>query len=202
MPPNIQHHKPPMTPLKLIVGLGNIGTEYADTRHNAGFWFVDELAYRHKAQFKTEKKFFCEIAKVVIKHREIRLIKPTTFMNLSGQAVAAVAHFYRVHPDEILVVHDELDLPTGSLKLKQGGGNNGHNGLKDIQARLGTPNFWRLRLGIEHPGDKNQVVSYVLKKPTLEQQVKIDESILNALDEIETIVAGDFQTAMNRLHSK
>ncbi|MBQ9724457.1 MAG: aminoacyl-tRNA hydrolase [Neisseriaceae bacterium] len=191
-----------MTPLKLIVGLGNIGTEYAATRHNAGFWFVDELAYRHKAQFKAEKKFFCEIAKVVIKHREIRLIKPTTFMNLSGQAVAAVAHFYRVHPDEILVVHDELDLPTGSLKLKQGGGNNGHNGLKDIQARLGTPNFWRLRLGIEHPGDKNQVVSYVLKKPTLEQQVKIDESILNALDEIETIVAGDFQTAMNRLHSK
>ncbi|MBQ9182988.1 MAG: aminoacyl-tRNA hydrolase [Neisseriaceae bacterium] len=191
-----------MTPLKLIVGLGNIGTEYAATRHNAGFWFVDELAYRHKAQFKAEKKFFCEIAKVVIKHREIRLIKPTTFMNLSGQAVAAVAHFYRVHPDEILVVHDELDLPTGSLKLKQGGGNNGHNGLKDIQAKLGTPNFWRLRLGIEHPGDKNQVVSYVLKKPTLEQQVKIDESILNALDEIETIVAGDFQTAMNRLHSK
>ncbi|MBR2251561.1 MAG: aminoacyl-tRNA hydrolase, partial [Neisseriaceae bacterium] len=125
-----------------------------------------------------------------------------TFMNLSGQAVAAVAHFYRVHPDEILVVHDELDLTTGSLKLKQGGGNNGHNGLKDIQARLGTPNFWRLRLGIEHPGDKNQVVSYVLKKPTLEQQVKIDASILNALDEIETIVAGDFQTAMNRLHSK
>ena len=184
-----------MTPLKLIVGLGNIGTEYAATRHNAGFWFVDELAYRHKAQFKAEKKFFCEIAKVVIKHREIRLIKPTTFMNLSGQAVAAVAHFYRVHPDE-------LDLPTGSLKLKQGGGNNGHNGLKDIQARLGTPNFWRLRLGIEHPGDKNQVVSYVLKKPTLEQQVKIDASILNALDEIETIVAGDFQTAMNRLHSK
>ena len=191
-----------MTPLKLIVGLGNIGTEYAATRHNAGFWFVDELAYRHKAQFKAEKKFFCEIAKVVIKHREIRLIKPTTFMNLSGQAVAAVAHFYRVHPDEILVVHDELDLPTGSLKLKQGGGNNGHNGLKDIQAKLGTPNFWRLRLGIDRASDKNQVVSYVLKKPTAEQQVKIDESIVRALDEIETIAAGDFQAAMNRLHSK
>lgn len=191
-----------MTPLKLIVGLGNIGIEYTDTRHNAGFWFVDELAHQHKAVFKTEKKFFCDIAKVVINRREIRLIKPTTFMNLSGQAVAAVAHFYRIHPDEILVVHDELDLPCGSLKIKQGGGNNGHNGLKDIQARLGTPNFWRLRLGIDRASDKNQVVSYVLKKPTAEQQVKIDESIVRALDEIETIAAGDFQAAMNRLHSK
>ena len=191
-----------MTPLKLIVGLGNIGMEYTDTRHNAGFWFVDELAHQHKAVFKTEKKFFCDIAKVVINRREIRLMKPTTFMNLSGQAVAAVAHFYRVHPDEILVVHDELDLPCGSLKIKQGGGNNGHNGLKDIQAKLGTPNFWRLRLGIDRAGDKNQVVSYVLKKPTAEQQVKIDESIVRALDEIETIAAGDFQAAMNRLHSK
>ena len=191
-----------MTPLKLIVGLGNIGIEYTDTRHNAGFWFVDELAHQHKAVFKTEKKFFCDIAKVVINRREIRLIKPTTFMNLSGQAVAAVAHFYRVHPDEILVVHDELDLPCGSLKIKQGGGNNGHNGLKDIQTRLGTPNFWRLRLGIDRASDKNQVVSYVLKKPTAEQQVKIDESIVRALDEIETIAAGDFQAAMNRLHSK
>lgn len=191
-----------MTPLKLIVGLGNIGLDYAATRHNAGFWFVDELAFRHKAAFKTEKKFFCDIAKVVINRREIRLIKPTTYMNLSGQAVAAVAHFYRVHPDEILVVHDELDLPCGSLKIKQGGGNNGHNGLKDIQAKLGTPNFWRLRLGIDHPGDKNQVVSYVLKKPTAEQQVKIDDSILRALDEIETIAAGDFQAAMNCLHTK
>ena len=191
-----------MTPLKLIVGLGNIGIEYTDTRHNAGFWFVDELAHQHKAVFKAEKKFFCDIAKVVINRREIRLIKPTTFMNLSGQAVAAVAHFYRVHPDEILVVHDELDLPCGSLKIKQGGGNNGHNGLKDIQAKLGTPNFWRLRLGIDRVADKNQVVSYVLKKPTAEQQVKIDESIVRALDEIETIAAGDFQAAMNRLHSK
>lgn len=191
-----------MTPLKLIVGLGNIGIEYTDTRHNAGFWFVDELAHQHKAVFKTEKKFFCDIAKVVINRREIRLMKPTTFMNLSGQAVAAVAHFYRIHPNEILVVHDELDLPCGSLKIKQGGGNNGHNGLKDIQARLGTPNFWRLRLGIDRAGDKNQVVSYVLKKPTAEQQVKIDESIVRALDEIETIAAGDFQAAMNRLHSK
>ena len=191
-----------MTPLKLIVGLGNIGTDYADTRHNAGFWFVDELAYRHKAVFRAEKKFFCDIAKVMINRREIRLIKPTTFMNLSGQAVAAVAHFYRVNPDEILVVHDELDLTCGSLKLKQGGGNNGHNGLKDIQAKLGTPNFWRLRLGIDRVADKNQVVSYVLKKPTAEQQVKIDESIVRALDEIETIAAGDFQAAMNRLHSK
>lgn len=191
-----------MTPLKLIVGLGNIGIEYTDTRHNAGFWFVDELAHQHKAVFKTEKKFFCDIAKVVMNRREIRLIKPTTFMNLSGQAVAAVAHFYRIHPDEILVVHDELDLPCGSLKIKQGGGNNGHNGLKDIQAKLGTPNFWRLRLGIDRAGDKNQVASYVLKKPTAEQQVKIDESIVRALDEIETIAAGDFQAAMNRLHSK
>ena len=191
-----------MTPLKLIVGLGNIGMEYTDTRHNAGFWFVDELVHQHKAVFQTEKKFFCDIAKVVINRREIRLMKPTTFMNLSGQAVAAVAHFYRIHPDEILVVHDELDLPCGSLKIKQGGGNNGHNGLKDIQARLGTPNFWRLRLGIDRAGDKNQVVSYVLKNHTAEQQVKIDESIVRALDEIETIAAGDFQAAMNRLHSK
>ncbi|MBR7059275.1 MAG: aminoacyl-tRNA hydrolase [Neisseriaceae bacterium] len=191
-----------MIPIKLIVGLGNIGLEYAATRHNAGFMFIDELAYRYHANLHEEKKFFCDLARTTIGKQEVRLIKPNTFMNRSGQAVLAVANFYRIVPEEILVIHDELDIPCGTLKLKQGGGNGGHNGLKDIQARLGSANFWRLRIGISHPGDKNKVVSYVLKKPTSDEQTLIDNSILRAIDKIETIVQGDFAAAMCELHQK
>ncbi|MDO5685796.1 MAG: aminoacyl-tRNA hydrolase [Neisseria sp.] len=191
-----------MNPIKLMVGLGNPGSEYAATRHNAGFWLLDELAWRNKATFAAEKKFFGETARIMVGGNEVRLLKPQTFMNRSGQAVLALAHFYRIAPSEILVVHDELDLPCGRLKLKQGGGNGGHNGLKDIQARLGSADFWRLRIGIDHPGDKNQVVSYVLKKAPAAEQQLIDEAILSALDEIDTVIAGDFEAAMRRLHGK
>ncbi|MBR6026561.1 MAG: aminoacyl-tRNA hydrolase [Neisseriaceae bacterium] len=191
-----------MTAIKLIVGLGNIGMEYAATRHNAGFWFIDELSSRYPCNLHEEKKFFGDVGRTTIGKQEIRLLKPNTFMNRSGLAVVAVANFYRIAPEEILVIHDELDIPCGTLKLKQGGGNGGHNGLKDIQARLGSANFWRLRIGISHPGDKNQVVSYVLKKPTADEQQLIDNSILRAIDEIETIVQGDFAAAMCELHKK
>lgn len=191
-----------MTPIKLLVGLGNPGAEYAHTRHNAGFWLLDELVWRSKVQFAEEKKFFGETARAVIGGQEVRLLKPNTFMNRSGQAVLAMAHFYRITPPEILVVHDELDIPCGALKLKQGGGNGGHNGLKDIQSRLGSADFWRLRIGIAHPGDKNQVVSYVLKKAPVAEQQLMDAAILDALDEIESMISGDFAAAMRALHGR
>ncbi|MDU1535460.1 MAG: aminoacyl-tRNA hydrolase, partial [Neisseria sp.] len=154
--------------IKMIVGLGNPGGEYEQTRHNAGFWFLDELAWQWKVSFKEEKKFFGEVARANLPDGDVWLLKPMTFMNRSGQSVAALAQFYKIKPEEILVVHDELDIPCGRIKFKLGGGNGGHNGLKDIQARLGTPDYYRLRLGIDHPGDRNLVVAYVLNKPSAE----------------------------------
>lgn len=186
-----------MSEIKLIVGLGNPGAEYAATRHNAGFWLADAWARQLGAHFAAEKKFFGETARA----GSVRLLKPQTFMNRSGQAVQALADFYRIAPAEILVVHDELDLPCGSVKLKKGGGNGGHNGLKDIQARLGSADFWRLRIGIGHPGDKNQVVGYVLKKPPAGEQVLIDETLARCLKEGDTVLRGDFEAAMRVLHS-
>lgn len=191
-----------MSQIKLIVGLGNPGPDYIKTRHNAGFLLLDELADQYNATFKTEKKFFAETARINLPTGEIWLLKPQTFMNLSGQAVVALALFYKILPDEILVVHDELDLLPGLAKLKQGGGNNGHNGLKDIQSKLGSPNFWRLRLGIGHPGDKNKVVGFVLKKPPQSEQELIDKSILNSLDAFPLVLKDDFSAAMQELHSK
>ena len=188
--------------IKMIVGLGNPGSEYEQTRHNAGFWFINELAWQYKATLKEEKKFFGSVARISISGSDLWLLKPSTFMNRSGQAVAALAQFYKIKPEEILVVHDELDIPCGRIKFKLGGGNGGHNGLKDIQARLGTPDFYRLRLGIDHPGDRNLVVGYVLNKPSPEHRQQIDEAINKSLKAVPMLLAGEWEEAVRFLHSK
>ena len=188
--------------IKMIVGLGNPGSEYEQTRHNAGFWFIDELAWQYKATLKEEKKFFGSVARISISGSDLWFLKPSTFMNRSGQAVAALAQFYKIKPEEILVVHDELDIPCGRIKFKLGGGNGGHNGLKDIQARLGTPDFYRLRLGIDHPGERNLVVGYVLNKPSPEHRQQIDEAINKSLKAVPMLLAGEWEEAVRFLHSK
>ncbi|BCK88275.1 peptidyl-tRNA hydrolase [Sideroxyarcus emersonii] len=188
-------------PIKLIVGLGNPGREYEATRHNAGFWWVDELARQHNANFKADNKFHGLVARATLHGHEVHLIKPQTFMNVSGRAVAALALFYKILPDQILVVHDELDLPPGSAKLKLGGGHGGHNGLKDIIAQLGTRDFWRLRVGIGHPGDRAEVVNFVLNAPRKEEQVLIDAALQRAQDVAASIIEGKMEAAMLKLHS-
>lgn len=188
--------------IKMIAGLGNPGKEYEHTRHNAGFWLLDELAWHWKVQFREEKKFFGEIARANLPETgEVWLIKPDTFMNLSGKAVGALAQFYKIKPEEILVVHDELDIPCGRIRFKLGGGNGGHNGLKDIQAKLGTPNFYRLRLGIDHPGDRNLVVGYVLNKPVDSERRLIDDAIGKSIHGLPLIMSGKMEEAIRFLHS-
>jgi PTH1 family peptidyl-tRNA hydrolase len=191
-----------MSSVQLIVGLGNPGEQYDQTRHNAGFWFVEEIARQYQAVFRPETKFLGEVAKVDIHGHQAWLLKPTTFMNRSGQSIQALAKFYRIAPDQILVAHDELDLPVGVAKLKTGGGHGGHNGLRDTIAALGTPNFHRLRLGIDHPGDRHQVVNYVLKNPSKDDRQRIDDAIYEATRVLPEILAGDFAKAMNQLHTK
>ena len=188
--------------IKMIVGLGNIGAEYEHTRHNAGFWFVEELAWQLKATFKSEKKFFGEVARVARPEGDIWLLKPETYMNLSGKAVVALAQFYKIQPEEILVVHDELDIPCGQIRFKLGGGNGGHNGLKDIQAKFGTPNFYRLRLGIGHPGEKHLVVGFVLSKPSAAERQLMDDAIAKSLRAVPDILAGKQEDVVRFLHSK
>jgi PTH1 family peptidyl-tRNA hydrolase len=189
-------------PIRLVAGLGNPGREYARTRHNAGFWFVDELARKVGASFAMESKFAGEVAKA----GDVRLVKPTTFMNLSGRSVAALARFFSIAADEILVVHDELDLKPGEAKMKLGGGVAGHNGLKDIRAQLGTPDFWRLRVGIGHPRDseltEQQVVDYVLKPPRGDELAAIETALGKSLDAWPDIAKGDMEKAMMYLHTK
>lgn len=187
--------------MKLIVGLGNPSKEYEQTRHNAGFWFIDELAWQWKVSLKEDKKYFGEVARVSRAEGDVWLLKPLTFMNLSGKAVGALAQFYKIKPEEILVVHDELDIPCGRIRLKRGGGNGGHNGLKDIQAKLGTADFYRLRLGIDHPGDKALVSAYVLNKPSAEDKQKIDEAIGKSLQGLPLIMEGKWEEATRFLHS-
>lgn len=189
------------TPPRLIVGLGNPGSEYEATRHNVGFWFIDQLAAQIKASLAPQPKFFGRVARA----GEIWLLQPTTFMNRSGQAVAALANFYKIPPESVLVIHDELDLPPGGIRLKQGGGNGGHNGLKDIQAKLSTPNFWRLRLGIGHPRSLNlaqEVVDFVLHPPRKEEQNEIDHALTRCLLAWPKLSAGDFAGAQQQLHGK
>ena len=190
-----------MSEIKLIVGLGNPGKEYAATRHNAGFWWVDELTRIHSANFKADSKFHGLVARANMHGNEVHLLKPQTFMNISGRAVGAVAQFYKIEPAQILVVHDELDLPPGSAKLKLGGGHGGHNGLKDIIAHLGTKDFWRLRIGIGHPGERNEVSNYVLNSPRKEEQVLIDEAMQRAQEVAPLIIEGKMEAAMLKLHS-
>lgn len=189
------------TPIRLIVGLGNPGPEYAATRHNAGFWWVDALARRAGITLRSEGKFQGLAGRAQLGGQDVWLLQPQTFMNLSGQSVLALAQFYKILPNEILVVHDELDLPPGVAKLKQGGGHGGHNGLRDIAARLSTPEFWRLRVGIGHPGQKNEVASFVLKPPRKEEAQLIEDSLWKAEGLIDDIVNGRWAAAMKALHT-
>ena len=183
------------------MGLGNPGPEYEHTRHNAGFWFVDAVARAQGAHFRQEKKFHGEVARFHTSGHDIWLLKPDTFMNLSGQAVQALARFYKIDLKHILVAHDDLDLPPGVARLKQGGGHGGHNGLRDIISKMGGNGFQRLRLGIGHPGDKQKVTGHVLKKSSTDDQVEIERAIEEAMRVLPDVINGELQKAMNQLHS-
>lgn len=190
-----------MSAIRLIVGLGNPGREYETTRHNAGYWWVDGLARLQSLNFKSEARFHGLMARGQLHGHEMLLLKPQTFMNISGRAVGALAQFYKIAPAEILVVHDELDLPPGVARLKLGGGHGGHNGLKDIIAHLGSKDFWRLRLGIGHPGERTDVAGYVLNDPRREERELIDEAMQKALDIAHLVIEGKTEAAMLKLHS-
>lgn len=187
--------------LKLLVGLGNPGAEYEATRHNAGFWWIDAVARDCGVALQPEKGFFGNVAKARIGGQAVWLLEPMTFMNRSGQSVGALARFYRIEPHEILVVHDELDLLPGQIKLKQGGSHAGHNGLKDIQAQLGTPDFWRLRIGVGHPGVKSEVIHWVLRKPAREDMDAIALASDRALLALPELVNAEMELAMRKIHS-
>ena len=192
-----------MTASQLIVGLGNPGPEYEQTRHNAGALFVERIANAQRVNLTADRKYFGLTAKFSHQGKDVRLLIPTTYMNRSGQAVAALANFFRIPPDAILVAHDELDLPPGVAKLKKGGGHGGHNGLRDIIAQLGNnQDFHRLRLGIGHPGDSSRVSGFVLGKAPRAEQEKLDASIDFALGVLPDILAGDWTRAMRELHSQ
>ncbi|HOY88050.1 MAG: aminoacyl-tRNA hydrolase [Methylotenera sp.] len=190
-----------MSGIRLFVGLGNPGDKYEKTRHNAGFWWIDAITAQTNSRLTADAKMFGLVGKLN-PAQDKWLLKPTTFMNLSGKAVAALANYYKISPAEILVIHDELDLPAGSSKLKLGGGHGGHNGLKDIHAALGTANYWRMRIGIGHPGERNEVVNFVLKPPLKDEQTAIDESIFESTKVLDLLLAGDFESAMLKLHTK
>jgi PTH1 family peptidyl-tRNA hydrolase len=186
--------------LKLVVGLGNPGAEYAETRHNAGFWFCERLAADLKTSFGKEARYHGWLANA--RDAGIWLLMPATFMNESGRAVQALAHFYRIEPAEMLVVHDELDLPPGRAQLRFGGGLGGHNGLKSLTAHLGTQDYWRLRVGIGHPGDRNEVVNYVLKPPRKEEREEIDATLDRALLAWPQLAKADFSGATQKINTK
>jgi PTH1 family peptidyl-tRNA hydrolase len=188
--------------IRLLVGLGNPGPEYEDTRHNAGFWFIDQVARQLKVSLQAERSYFGLAARANTPHGPVWLLQPMTFMNLSGKSVAALARFFKIAPEEILVVHDELDIEPGQAKMKLGGSHAGHNGLKDIHAQLGSPNYWRLRLGIGHPGVKGEVANYVLRKPPLAEREAIEKSIDQGMTALELLLAGDMDKAMARVHAK
>ena len=188
--------------IRLFVGLGNPGAEYAATRHNAGFWWIDALASKWRTSLALERSYHGLVARVNRAEGPVWLLQPMTYMNRSGLAVAALARFYKVAPGEILVVHDELDLQPGQSKLKLGGSAAGHNGLKDIQAQLGTQDFWRLRLGIGHPGVKAEVVDYVLRKPSAEQREAIAISIERSLGASEQLATGTMDAALATIHAQ
>jgi PTH1 family peptidyl-tRNA hydrolase len=191
----------PGTPLKLIVGLGNPGAEYARTRHNAGFWLVDELARRHGGAFRFEGKHQGELARVRIGGDELWLLKPMSYMNRSGGPVSSVLGFYKVPPAQMLVAHDEIDLPSGTVRLKEAGGHGGHNGLRDIIAAQGD-GFWRLRIGVGHPGSSKEVVDFVLTQAGRDEQRVIDDTIAAGADAIEEALRVGAQIAMNKLHAR
>jgi len=188
--------------IRLIVGLGNPGPEYAATRHNAGFWFVDAVAERLRAPLVPERGYFGLAARASVAGRPVWLLEPTTWMNLSGKSVAALARFYKIEPAQILVAHDELDLLPGQVKLKQGGSHAGHNGLKDIHAQLGSADYWRLRLGIGHPGVKAEVIDYVLKKPSGADREGIQKGVDLALSSLDLVLDGEMERATMKINAR
>ena len=187
--------------IRLLVGLGNPGPEYEGTRHNAGFWWVDAAAARLGARLAPDRAYHGLVARVNRPEGPLWLLEPQTYMNLSGKAVAALARFFKIEPAEVLVVHDELDLTPGQLKLKFGGGHAGHNGLRDIHAQLGSPEYWRLRLGIGHPGVKNEVADYVLRKPPASEREAIAGAIDRSIRELDVLLAADMARATRVLHA-
>ena len=187
--------------LKLLVGLGNPGPEHSDTRHNAGFWFLDRLAGNFHAVYTNDNRFYGELARVHYDDTDCRLFKPQTFMNNSGRAVRAIADYFRIPPEQILVVHDEIDLPPGTVRLKQGGGHAGHNGVRDIIESLGNRDFNRLRIGVGHPGNKDQVIGSVLGRPSRADKKLIDEAIDKALELMPLLLAGEYARVMTQLHT-
>ena len=197
MPPSII-----LPMIRLFVGLGNPGAEYEATRHNAGFWWVDALADKLGLRLSADRAYHGHVARVNVSGSAVWLLKPMTFMNRSGQSVAALARFFKIEPADILVIHDELDIQPGLAKLKLGGSSGGHNGLKDIQALLGTPDFWRLRLGIGHPGVKAEVVDYVLRKPSPEHREGISKALAQSLGAVDQLLAGDMQGALATIHAQ
>ncbi len=190
--------------IRLIVGLGNPGPDYADTRHNAGQWWIDRIARKAGGFLSPERGFFGDVARIKHSGHDVWLLFPTTYMNRSGQSVAALAKFYKIAPEHMLVAHDELDLAPGVIKLKKGGGHAGHNGLRDIAAQLGTPDFWRLRIGIGHPRTlqlNQNVADFVLHRPRLDEQIAIDNSLQKALDVLPALLSGQIPLATKTLHT-
>jgi len=188
--------------IRLLVGLGNPGPEYVATRHNAGFWWLDAAARELRATLAPDRGYFGNVARVNRPAGPLYLLAPMTYMNLSGKSVATLARFFKIEPQQILVAHDELDLLPGHVKLKLGGSTAGHNGLKDIQAQLGGPDFWRLRLGIGHPGVRSEVVNYVLRKPSADDREAIGKAIELSLTALDLLLAGEMERAMMKLHAK
>lgn len=188
--------------IRLIVGLGNPGPSYDATRHNAGFWFVDEVAAKLGVRLAPERGYFGHAARANAGGQTLWLLEPTTYMNESGKSVAALARFFKIEPGEILVAHDELDLLPGQVKMKLGGSHAGHNGLRDIQAQLGSADFWRLRLGIGHPGVKAEVIDYVLRRPPAEQRDEIGKAMDQALTALDLVIAGDMERATMKVHAR
>ena len=187
--------------IKLFVGLGNPGPEYEATRHNAGFWWVDALARELKTSLNMDKGYHGLAARTTVSGQTVWLLQPQTFMNLSGKSVGALARFFKIASHEILVAHDELDIAPGQVKLKFGGSHAGHNGLRDIHAQLGSGDYWRLRLGVGHPGDRSEVVNWVLKKPSLDHRIAIDQCIDRSLKALPAFLAGDMDKATLLVHT-
>lgn len=186
--------------IRLIAGLGNPGSRYQDTRHNAGFWFVERLAAVHGAEFRSVPRLLGEVAELRLGATLVRLLKPATFMNESGRSVGAIARYYAVPAEAVLIAHDEIDLSPGTVRLKRGGGHGGHNGLRDIIAHLGGPAFARLRIGVGHPGNKDQVIGYVLSRPGAQEHALIDEAVERAVAHFDDMIGKGLEQVMNDLH--
>jgi len=187
--------------IKLFVGLGNPGPEYEATRHNAGFWWIDSLSRELKAQLVMDRSYHGFVARTTVQGHTVWLLQPQTFMNLSGKSVATLARFFKILPQEILVAHDEMDIAPGEARLKLGGSHAGHNGLRDIHAQLGSADYWRLRIGVGHPGVKSEVVSWVLKKPSPDHRIAIEQTIDRAIQSLPHLIAGEMDKATMLIHT-